>query len=173
MRCAECSSKRATRLHRRCVDTLQSDAQPRLFVRFADGPGPIYVLARTGTLTGHFKSIVHHAGMTNAARRLPSREGAPPPPAAPLAAAPLAATPQCGPRQLAPSTAVRQRRLSGPLPRAAHAGTRRPPPRSRWRSRITALSHATDIHHAWASAAQGGRRKGEGEEEEDGEGEEE
>ena len=54
MRCAECSSKRATRLHRRCVDTLQSDAQPRL-VRFADGPGPIYVLARTGTLTGHFK----------------------------------------------------------------------------------------------------------------------
>ena len=80
MRCAECSSKRATRLHRRCVDTLQSDAQPRL-VRFADGPGPIYVLARTGTLTGHFKSIVHHAGTTNAARRLPSREGAPPPPA--------------------------------------------------------------------------------------------
>ena len=76
MRCAECSSKRATRLHRRCVDTLQSDAQPRLLVRFADGPGPIYVLARTGTLTGHFKSIVHHAGTTNVDERERDETGA-------------------------------------------------------------------------------------------------
>ena len=132
----------------------------RLLVRFADGAGPSYVLARTGTLTGHFKSIVHPSMIDGAmladmqARLTPpggchrARAHRPP-------AAPLAAWPPRGPRQLAPSTAVRQR------PTAA----RRPPPRRRWRSRVTALRHATDIHRARACRStapgniKGGRRE--------------
>ena len=162
--------QQATPPQRRRYAAVRCPTSPaRLSARFADGTGLSYVLARTGTRTGHFKSIVHPSMIDGAivadmqALRTPpggghrSRAHSPP-------AAPLAAMPQC-----ARASSLRpQPCASGPLVRAARAGTRRPPPRHRWKQRITALRHATVIHHARACRRtapgnpKGGRRERQG-----------